>query len=486
MMQTNTVYDKKWLVWCLIGIVAMCGAMKATGGVGFVLIFPLVLFGFCKSRPELLFYSILMTAMITVTNGAIAPKGALFPIMARLVYLLVGGALVLQMVGRRAPKVLTPLLALMPFLIYMAIVSSVGWQPIISYLKLLLFTVVFLAFYSASYQSICSPSASVRCMRSVMLAVAVFMLVGSFLLIPFPAISMMDAASFFQMHGYLPDGGLFQGIVFHSQALGPLLAVFAVLLLADLLFSVRRREWLYIVLLCIIPMLIYKTGSRTAMGTLLAGVFFVVLIFVQANAREVGYRWRQRTLSVLVMLGIVGGVALMATPQMRSAVLSFAFKTGGRAVAKENVTFENLTLSRKGLVDNAVENFKTSPWIGNGFQVSEHHAEMQIVDWKQLLSAPIEKGVWIYAIPEEGGAFGMALFLIFIVTAFSGLLKSHGYIGVALLFTFLVANLGEFGFFSMSTWGGLVWGMIFAGLALDAQRERDRLMAYLGPAIRLS
>ena len=124
-------------------------------------------------------------------------------------------------------------------------------------------------------------------------------------------------------------------------------------------------------------------------------------------------------------------------------------------------------------MDNAIANFKESPWIGNGFQVSEDFDHREIVSWKQVLSAPIEKGVWVTAVLEEGGVFGMVLFVTFILTAIFGLLSKRAVIGASALFIFVVSNLGEFTFFSMSYTGGLMWAMVFTGIALDAQRLKE-------------
>ena len=121
-------------------------------------------------------------------------------------------------------------------------------------------------------------------------------------------------------------------------------------------------------------------------------------------------------------------------------------------------------------MDSAMANFEESPAIGNGFQVSAQMADMDIRSWKQLLSAPIEKGVWITAVLEEGGIFGLLLFCGFLLIAFPLLLSRQAYLGVCALFVFIISNLGEFTFFSASGNGGLLWAVTFVGLTLDAQR----------------
>ncbi len=473
-MKFDAVYDKKLLMQGLFGLLLLVVAMKVTGGMGFLLIFPFILVGFGKNKTGLLFWCILATTVITMTNPNIAPKGSIFSIANRLVYLLVGGIMVLQVVGQRASKLMTPLLALLPYVAYMAIVSSVGWHPIISYLKLALFTIIFFAFYSVSSSTISRQQLNVTQLRSTFLCFATFLIVGSVCLIPFPGIATMSA-EFYILRGLpVPEGSLFMGMTLHSQALGPIVAVLSVMLLADLLFSVKKWDLLYVLLLLLSPLLIYKTGSRTAMGTYVAGLFFVTLVFMHAHG--VGAKWKGKVLSALFLIGMIGGVAFMATPSMRQSAVQFIFKSRGAEVAKESRTMENLVSSRQGKFDIAMANFHESPWIGNGFQVSEFQKDLRIDSWTQLLSAPIEKGVWVTAVLEEGGVFGMALFCLFMLIAFCCLLSRQAFIGASVLFVFIVSNLGEFTFFSMSAGGGLMWSMVFLGVAMDVARLREAQM----------
>lgn len=480
MIQTNTVYDKKWLIGSLIGLLVLCGAMKFTGGVGFLLIIPLILMAFSKNRPELMLYCLLMTAMLTVTNSFIAPKGMIFSVAARAVYMVVGVVLTLQIVGQRNSRLITPVLSILVYVAYMAVVSSVGWHPLISYLKIVLFLIVFFAFYSAANALATRGGVRSECLRGVVLCFAIFVILGSLALIPFPNIGKMGADQLIKQGVDVEAFGLFQGVTFHSQTLGPLIAGLATLLLADLLFSVRRWDKLYVALLLGAPILIYYTTSRTAMGTFLAGMFFAGFLFMNASGRKVGNRWKSRALSVLVILGILGAIGLCASSGVRERVVSFIFKTGNQVVAEETISFDKFVSSRQGLVDSALSNFNASPWIGNGFQVAPEMAEREIDSWKQLLSAPIEKGVWIYAVLEEGGIFGMALFVIFILVSFTALISRQAYIASSVLFVFLISNLGEFTFFSMSANGGMLWALVFAGLALDAQRQRETWNTYGG------
>lgn len=466
---TDQFYSKKGLVWGLLGLLAMCGLMKATSGAGFLAIFAVVFAGFSKNRIPVLMFALVATATLTMTNPIVAPKGFVFTIAARLVYIITAGVMILQVVGRKAPKQLTPLLSIMPYLVYQAITSSVGFQPIISYLKLMLFLLVFFAFYSvASAARGRDDFRFERALRTVLLIFGCYFIFGSLALIPFPGIGKMGAAAALEQGLTVESVGLFMGITLQPQALGPAVGVIATVLLADLLFSLRRWDPLYLALLFVAPVLVYYTSSRTAMGTWLAGMCFTAFVFMCSNG--VGSRWKGRALGAITLVGMLTGIALFATPGVQDKALQFVLKTGDKSVSAEEFTFERVTSSRQGLMDNSMANFEESPAIGNGFQVSSMMADMDIRSWKQLLSAPIEKGVWITAVLEEGGIFGFLLFCGFLLITFPLLLSRQAYLGACALFVFMIANLGEFSFFSTSGIGGLLWAFIFVALTLDAQR----------------
>lgn len=472
-MRFDAVYDKKVLLQGLFGLLSLVVAMKAIGGLGFLLIFPVVFMGFSKNKTGLLFWCILATTTITMGNDFFMPKGSGFTIANRLFYFLVGGVMFFQALGVRSSRTLSPLLSLFPFLVYMGIVSSVGWMPVISYLKLAFFSVIFIAFYSVctvSQQSLLG----LQQLRSIFLCFACFIILGSMALIPFPSISLLNVQRFYLQYGYIPTDGLFTGIMGHSQALGPLVAICSVILLADLLFSIRKWDKLYVLLLLCAPILIYKTGARTAMGTYLAGNCFISFVFM--HARGLGAKWKGKVLSILFLIGLVGGCAFMATPSLRQSAVQFVFKTHGKEIAEESQTFEQFTSSRQFLVDRAMKNFKESPWIGNGFQVSEMQKDMRVTSWKQLLTAPIEKGVWFAAVLEEGGIFGMMLVCFFWLFAFGAMLARRAFIGASGLFVLFVSNFGEFTMLSMSGSGGILWAMIFMGVAMDVARLRQEAL----------
>ena len=99
-------------------------------------------------------------------------------------------------------------------------------------------------------------------------------------------------------------------------------------------------------------------------------------------------------------------------------------------------------------------------------------------EFRELLSAPVEKGVWIYAVLEEGGVVGFILFSGFLIVAFFKLKRRKQYITATMLAVVTVSNMGEFAFFSMSYAGGMQWAMVFAAAVMDGQRLKRQAIEY--------
>ena len=180
-------------------------------------------------------------------------------------------------------------------------------------------------------------------------------------------------------------------------------------------------------------------------------------------------------MSVAWGICILGLVMVVAVPSMREKFLRFAVKAGRDASASRvEANFENITASRQGAMDACLANFRKKPLIGNGFQVGEAMEDDHRRGFWAYLSAPIEKGVWVTAILEEGGVIGLVFFVGFLACAFFTLYKHHAYITVGCLFSMMLSNLGEFTIFSMTYTGGFVWALVFAGVIMDAQRLKDQ------------
>ena len=476
MARWKQIYDKPGLrlhlaVWLIALIVCY---VTHGSGVG-ILALPM-LWSMSGSKQDLMLVFLTIFVGFPMSNHTLVPKGTVFNVTVKALWVFLAAYLAGKVAGRRQSPLTTPFLGIIVYAGYMVLPSAAGWNVPISFLKLFLFVTTFFAFYEIANVVILGPRATVIRIRSAFIAFALYILVGSALLIPFPGISQMR---FEQIQETLNAGvavtSLYCGMMFHSQALGAVTAIMGVAVLADYLFSIRKFNWLYTILLLCAPILIYKTSSRTAMGTLFAGVIFVFYLFMRT--RVVGGAWKRKVLTVGCVAGMLAMIVIVALPTGRVSVARFVTK-GHHAESLKGYTTEDLMLSRQELIDRAIFNFKKSPLLGNGFQVSEDYEGMKIKSIKQLLSAPIEKGVWVTAILEEGGAIGMLLFLGFFVTCIITLVRRKAYTGAAVFFTYIVSNLGEFSMFAMSGVGGYAWAMCFMGVIMDAQRLREENISY--------
>ena len=461
----STLYDRKYLFKCLFSMAFVFGLMKVTNGSGYLVVIPLTLGALISRRTESLFFWLLISVCAIIVNGYVIPKNAVFAWSQRGLMLGLGVCMALSVLAYPKHAVLKPYLGILFYIGFMALSSAQGWCPIISYLKLLLFTVIFFSYFGVANQVGVNPMVSSKRVRSVMLAVSIFFVLGSIAVIPFPALSQLKHDEFVNSPFTL---SLFTGITNHSQCLGPVVSSISVVVFADLLFSIKKWDPLYLFLLLCCPYLVYKTSSRTGMGAYLLGMMFVAYLFM--NARGVGSSWKSRAMTsiMIILVGLVVVVSCM--PGFQKSARKFLLKTSDASSA---VNTDVVISSRQGLIDRSMYYFKKKPLMGNGFQVSEKMERLKIRDIKSILSAPIEKGVWVSAVLEEGGVIGWLLFVGFLVGCITTSIKRRAYTGASCLFVCTLTNLGEFTFFSMSYTGGFVWAMVFVGLALDIRKMKD-------------
>lgn len=468
MRQFNEAYDRKRLIKSVIALVAFIFFCMGTRGLGFAILIPLAICYMCIGKSQSLLTIFFMSTVSVVLSNFFMPKPLLMVVCQRGLLLMIAGVMMLQVFGRRNPREITPLLSLVPYLLFMAMTAQAGWAPMISYLKLVLFTSSFFAFYGVATKLINGWSDE-RQLRVMMLSMAIFIIFGSMLTMPFASISYMDVDEF----GERPLNefvSLFKGVTCHSQALGPIVGMLGTMIFADWVFLVQKKNWLYTALLICCPILIYMTSSRTAMGSFLAGMCFVA--YFASKSRLVTRSIRSKVISIAIVLVMVIVVALLFSSVMRGKIANFVNKSYS---GDQTLVAEDVLATRQGKWDECIYNWKRSPVIGNGFQVSEDMGVKKINGLKDALSAPIEKSTWIYAILEEGGVVGMVLFCLFVFISLILMISRRAYISAALLFQFLVVNLGEFGFFAISAEGGMFWCMVFIGAVFDHIRNNRQI-----------
>ncbi len=468
-MKFSEIYDKKYLFKCLLWIGVVFGLMRVTGGAGFAIVIPMVLYSALARKTESLLFWLLVSVSTLVANPYIVYKGGGFAYMQRGVMVFLGCIMAVNVMSYPLHGAIRPYAWMLCYVLFMVFPSLLGWNPKISFLKLILFTLVYYSYVGVSNQVGVNPQISTRRIRSVMLSLAIVFILGSVALVPFPGLSQMRAEDF--INGQADLSGLvsrFMGMSSQPQCLGPLVSVVSVLLLGDLLFSIKKADPLYIVLLCCVPYLVYLTSSRTGMATYIVGQLFLLWVFM--NARGIRASWKSKVMTAA--MGILSLLVLGAAfvPSVQARAIKFLVKTNSEDAGP--VTAERITSSRVALVEESLRNFRKSPLIGNGFQVSKV-MKSQKKEGLAILTAPIEKGVWVTAVLEEGGVIGWSIFVFFLIASIAISIKRKAYIGASCLFVFMVSNLGEFSFFSMSYIGGFCWAMVFVGLALDMRKMGD-------------
>lgn len=472
----NQFYDLSVICKYLAFIIGLGIAMKFTQGAAFILLLPYALISYSRRNAEGVFFTILVSVLTIVTNSWLMPKGMIYAVCQRGLMAGLGMMMVLQLFGQRSSSIVKPLLGILIYVVYMIPVSMAGWSPIVSGLKIFLFIVVFIALYTSANMVIMNKRIDMRNVRNMLLATACFFVIGSLLVMPFPGISYLSPEAMLEN----PDMvSLFRGITGHSQMLGPVMTMIGILVFADLVFSIQKPDKLYIAILIIVPIMIIKTSSRTAMGAFLGGV--MIIIYQLLKARGVRIHWRNKVFSTFFSVVILGALTVLAIPKTRESVLKFVVKYGDSGGM---VTTEQILSSRQAKLDGAIENWKKSPFVGNGFQVGEEMAGFQANSVKDILSAPVEKSTWTHAILEEGGVVGETIFVIFLIAASSIMFKRQAYVGGSLFVAFVVSNLGEFTIFSMSGGGGFFWELVFLGCVIDAKRlqaRNQRGPIYFGP-----
>ena len=472
-------YNKKSLVKYLVFIGLVTILSHFTHG-SIAAVLPIfILMAIAQRKPSALLFWIMTLIFFSVGNRYFFPQNTITMLATRGTLVSVAMILMCRVAGMKVPRFIYPMLGIFFYIGWEALVSIQGYSPGVSYMKLILFVPIYLSLYMLACEVTASSRTNAKHVRTVVLALAILLIGGSVVLLRIPSIGQMTAVNANMFGGDVDmivsrlaagdDVSLFCGMCAHSQALGPLVAVMATLIFADYVFAVRRKDWIYLGLLFATPILVYKTSSRTAMATYMAGAGLVVFLFMQARA--VGQRWKGKVLMAVFALCVCAGAAAIALPSVRERALGFVLKfSGGSGTQAKDLTMENITSSRQALVEMSLAGFRDKPLLGNGFQVGWWMKFERRRGLKDYLSAPIEKGVWPTAILEEGGVIGLVFFGGFLLVAIVMLIKRHAYCGACVLWTFMIANFGEFSFFSMSYIGGFEWALVFVGLILDGQR----------------
>ena len=264
---------------------------------------------------------------------------------------------------------------------------------------------------------------------------------------------------------------VFNGPLYHSNTMGPFSALMTLYLACVFLFGGHRNRWLCLLL---VPPLVYfmrLTQSRTSFAALLAGAAVLTgLSFMLTRRGSIALRmnlprWLLIAAIAAAFLGVV--VADASTGGRLSTAAASFINKGGRS---DSLDLDQVLSSRIGRIEYSWENFRQSPWIGIGFEVS---TDPWFQQYTTLFYAPVEKGFLPTAILEQSGLIGAFFFLITIATLIAWLARCVNVPGLVMYVTFLVVNCGEVMYFGVAGHGAFAWLLVAGGIMLGQFTVRD-------------
>ena len=364
--------------------------------------------------------------------------------------------------------------------VFCAVLSSLdGWFPMISFLKLFNFAMLLLGIYFVG-RNMQQSDQDLENVRAAIMAFAILVIVGSLIARFIPSIGYsMELESAERYGNYLigeevlalDKTTLFSGVLFHSQALGPVVSFFTIWILCDMLFVERRMAKLHLLLLAISPFLLWMTRSRTAFVILAGSLGVMYLVGLPMASLSPSRKARLRFVFTILLVLVVSGLVML---QIADGTVSKWLRKTDDLEGDSRTLTAAVTDTRMGLMMRDWADFQRNPMFGKGFQVSEWHPGAYRAGAITIWSAPIEKGPLPVMILGEGGILGEIMFVVFLV-AFVAFCLRRRYSAMLTLFgCFLLSNLGETTFFSPSGVGGIGW-IVFAigGFCIDLISQRQ-------------
>lgn len=421
---------------------------------------------------------VIMTFMTVVNPGVFPKTGELWGWALRLGPFGVGLTLTVMALPQLGARHRLPLGWIFPFLGVAIISSAGGWTPKISYLKILNYAVFILGIWLGT-QNIHKRPGDLTMIRAVFIAFAIFLIVGSLALLPFPAYSYATSAreamangdivgAEYQIREMLQRGDktLFCGITCHSQWLAPILALTFAWLACDMLFVEKRIRIPHAALLCATPPMLFMTRSRVAFVVLVASCLLIYCYAFRKIwvAPIVKKRMGMVIAAFLLALAAVAGIA-----QARNGTISQWLRKQQDVQGDSRSLSEALTASRMGLIEQSMYEFRRNPLFGSGFQVAWYHQRLNEQDGI-VLSAAIEKGVLPTMVLGETGIVGSFMFVVFLISFYVGTRRRRLYVTATLFTVLLVSNFGEATFFSPGGHGSTMYVLaVVGGFVIDTQ-----------------
>lgn len=446
----------------LIGVMVL-NRLSAGGGMVFLILASIY---YAATRKIGMFLAMYMfIPFLTEMNGQLIGTGVLFQYGSRIAVFSSTALLLMQFSNTRGRYSL-PIGGMCLYMLCAFISSINGYCPIVSYLKIVNFTVFMIGLYFGG-RIISEDLAELNVVRAAILAAAIFLVFGSIMMFFVPSMGYMNSSAFASL-GYSESqiaaamsesGGvrLFRGVTNHSQTLAVKLVVFTGWVICDMFFVEQRITKLHLCIVAAALPLLQKTSSRTALVGFVALCFILMCFSVPMSRMSPVARLRIKR---LMSTGVAVLVVLACVMEIRGGGMTrWLRKNSGSGDTRGLV--EAVTSTRMGLVEQSLAEFRGSPMLGVGFQVNEdsaEHARRQ----RFVVSAPVERGVLPIAILAETGVLGAVAFAIFLLMFYAGCLRQRLVSTMSLFTVFLVLNMSECTFFSPNG-GGTPWAVLMVG-----------------------
>lgn len=322
--------------------------------------------------------------------------------------------------------------------------------------------------------------------RTMLLAYAAFIVLGSLALIPFPNVSYattlfnsganLDEQTKIAIITEMKELGektLFCGITNHSQTLAPLLALLFAWILCDMLFVEKCFRWGHILLMALIPPMLFMTRSRVAFVTFTMDLLLINFYTLRRISVAPGVRRKMGNGLWAFMIVVIAALCYF---QIRSRTVSKWLRKEQDVAGDTRTLTEAMTSSRMGLIEQSMWEFKRNPVFGSGFQVAWYHKDLDRRGGL-ILSASIEKGVLPTMVLGETGIVGSLCFLFFLFAFYHTCARRRLYVTITLFSLLLTANMGEATFFSPGGMGGVLYILtVVGGFMIDTMLLYERNM----------
>jgi hypothetical protein len=239
-------------------------------------------------------------------------------------------------------------------------------------------------------------------------------------------------------------------------------------------FTQSKIRPVTILLLLIGTFLLYKSNSRTALGSAFFGfglcgfIVFKDTYLRPERARQL-IHIRPELILGLLTVGIIGGILTMSLAGVDLSALVDRVLTKGRGPSVGSYNAADLIASRMFLAEESYHYFLSSPIYGVGFGTSGNPFWIATYG-HSIAHAPIEKGFIFTAVLEEIGLIGFVGFIILIGGLYRMLAAHQNYPGKVMLFTLLLINCGQVHLFSYGGAGLMHWMFVLsAGLCMRTQ-----------------